>query len=97
MKLYHQARTRSVRVRWLLAELGVRHDVETIDVYTGEGRRPEYQKVHPHGFVPALEDEARDLITHGAIVFFKAQTRFDDAKEFFEDCLTRENFNAAAH
>lgn len=73
MKLYHQPRTRSSRVRWLLAELGVECDVQPVDVFAGQGRNPEYQQaVHPHGFVPALEDEGVVLIESSAICMYLA-------------------------
>jgi len=70
LKLYHQARTRSARVRWLLAELGVPYDLETVDVLSGAGRRPDYLKIHPHGFVPALEDDGTVLIESAAICMY---------------------------
>lgn len=67
MKLYHLPKTRSSRVRWLLGELQVAHDVEHVNIFAGEGRKPEYLKVHPHGFVPALEDDGGVLIESIAI------------------------------
>lgn len=55
-------------MRWLLAELGVPCDVQPVDVFAGDGRKPDYQQtVHPHGFVPALEDEGVVLIESAAI------------------------------
>lgn len=80
MKLYHQPNTRSSRVRWLLAELGVPCDVQPVDVFSGEGRKPEYQQaVHPHGFVPALEDEGVVLIESAAICMYLAD-RYGDGR-----------------
>lgn len=73
MKLYHHPRTRSSRVRWFLAELGVSCDIQPVDVFAGEGRKPDYQQtVHPHGFVPALEDEGVTLIESSAICMYLA-------------------------
>ncbi len=73
MKLYHQPRTRSSRVKWLLAELGVPCDMQRVDVFAGDGRRPDYQQVvHPHGFVPALEDDGAVLIESSAICMYLA-------------------------
>lgn len=73
MKLYHQPRTRSSRVKWLLAELGVPCDVQPVDVFAGDGRKPDYQQaVHPHGFVPALEDDGTILIESSAICMYLA-------------------------
>ena len=69
MKLYHQPRTRSARVSWLLGELGLatRTEIQHVNVFTGEGRKPEYLEVHPHGFVPALEDDGGVLVESSAI------------------------------
>lgn len=70
MKLYHQPRTRSARVRWLLEELGVLYEIEHINVFAGEGRRPEYERIHPHGCVPALEDGGPPIIESSAICMY---------------------------
>src|SRR5215204_5844583 len=75
MKLYHQSRTRSSRVRWLLAELGVACDIQPVDVFAGGGRTAEYQQaVHPHGFVPALEIDGTVLIESSAICMHLADS-----------------------
>lgn len=72
MKLYHQPRTRSARVRWLLGELGLasQTDIHQVNVFTGEGRKADYLAVHPHGFVPALEDDGGVLIESSAICLY---------------------------
>lgn len=58
-------------MRWLLAELGVACDIAKVDVFAGEGRKPEYQSaVHPHGYVPALEDDGVTLIESSAICMY---------------------------
>jgi len=74
MKLYHQPRTRSARARWMIAELGLsdRTTFETINVFTGEGRKPEYQAIHPHGYVPSFVDEGKVLIESSAICMYLA-------------------------
>lgn len=80
MKLYHQPRTRSSRVRWILAELGVACEVQPVDVFAGDGRKPEYQRaVHPHGYVPALEDDGVILIESSAICMYLAD-RYGDGR-----------------
>lgn len=79
MKLYHQPRTRSSRVRWLLLEMGLAHEVVPVNVFAGEGRKPEYQEVHPHGFVPALEDDGAVLIESSAICMYLAD-RYGEGK-----------------
>lgn len=55
MLLYdHRASTNALKVRFLLAELGVAHDVEEVAL---DGPRPaEYLATHPFGLIPALRD-----------------------------------------
>ena len=72
MKLYHQPMTRSIRVRWMLEELGLSAELVPVNVFVGEGRKPEYKKTHPHGFVPALEVGDQTLIESAAICMFLA-------------------------
>lgn len=57
-------------MKWLLGELGVACDVAPVNVFAGEGRKPEYQAVHPHGYVPALEDDGATLIESSAICMY---------------------------
>jgi len=56
MKLYHSPRSRSVRPRWLLEEIGAPYELVTLDFSKGEQKTPEYMKIHPHGAVPSLVD-----------------------------------------
>lgn len=81
MKLYHQPRTRSARVRWILGELGLtaQTDIKNVDVFSGEGRKPEYLAVHPHGYVPALEDDGGVLVESAAIVLYLVE-RYGNGK-----------------
>jgi glutathione S-transferase len=77
MKLHYTPLTRAARVRWLLLELGVPHELHTIDVFTGEGRKAEHLAVHPHGFVPALEEDGIVLIESAAICMHLADRHGD--------------------
>lgn len=56
MKLYAAPRTRAVRARWLLEELGVPYELIKLDLTRQENRTPAYLAVHPLGEVPALVD-----------------------------------------
>lgn len=47
MQLYEFAPTRSIRVRWMLQELGVDFESVTVNIMTGEHRRPEFLKDQP--------------------------------------------------
>ena len=68
MKLYHAPGTRSVRVVWLLEELGLPYELELHKLGDPAMRSPEYLKVHPMGRVPALEDGDVTIYESGAIV-----------------------------
>lgn len=68
MKLYHAPGSRSARVRWLLLELGIEHEVVTLSATDGSQRTPEYLAINPLGRVPTLEDEGVVFHESGAIV-----------------------------
>jgi glutathione S-transferase len=65
MKLYHSARSRSVRIYWLLEELGVPYELETIKFMPPP--RP-FSQTTPTGKLPTLEDGEVTMFESGAIV-----------------------------
>ena len=68
LKLYHVSGSRSVRVRWLLEELGLAYDLETMPFDKAALQAPEYLKKNPLGKVPAFEDGETALFESGAIL-----------------------------
>ena len=68
MKLYFAPQSRSVRVAWLLEELGLDYEIEKYSVGDRALRTPEYYKIHPMGRVPVLEDGNTRIYESGAIV-----------------------------
>jgi glutathione S-transferase len=64
--LYHAPFSRSLRVRWLLEELGLEYRLETRSF--PELKRPEHLALHPLGKVPALTDGEIVLFESGAIL-----------------------------
>ena len=68
MKIYHAPNTRSVRIVWLLEELGLPYKIESFKLGDAKMRNPEYLKINPMGRVPTLEDGAVRLSESGAIV-----------------------------
>jgi glutathione S-transferase len=56
MKLYEFAFTRSIRVRWALQELGVDFEPISVNLFAGEGSRPEFLKLNPAAKIPVLVD-----------------------------------------
>ena len=69
LKLVHAPDTRSVRIVWLLEELGLPYELELYKLGDKAMRSPEYlEKVHPLGRVPVLVDGDTRLFESGAIV-----------------------------
>jgi glutathione S-transferase len=64
--LYHVPWSRSLRVRWLLEELGLPHQLVTRSF--AELRQPEHLALHPLGKVPVLRDDGLVLFESGAIL-----------------------------
>lgn len=54
--LYHSPDSRAFTAYWMLEELGVPFNVQTIDIRKGEQKKPEYLKLNPAGKVPTLTD-----------------------------------------
>lgn len=65
LKLYHAARTRSVRIRWLLEELAIPHELER-----GEFRpqHTTFAQATPYGRFPVLADGETVIGESGAIL-----------------------------
>ncbi len=79
MKLYYCPMTRATRPRWLLEEVGSPYDLVRVDLGKGEHKRPEYQRIHPHGRVPALVDGDVTVFESSAICLYLAD-KFPDKK-----------------
>jgi glutathione S-transferase len=73
MKLYEFAPTRSIRVRWMLQELGVDFESIAVNLMAGEHRHPEFLKINPAGKVPVLVDDDLVLTESVAIVLYLAE------------------------
>jgi glutathione S-transferase len=84
--LYHARFTRSVRVRWLLEELGLPHQLVTLAI--DELIAPEYVERLPLARVPVLEDGDVALHESGAIVQYLLDTygfgRLEPKRDSFE-------------
>lgn len=71
--LYGCSNTRSLRVAWALEEAGADYDYVKIDLFRGEGRKPDYLARNPGGKVPLLEDGDIRLCESGAILIHLAE------------------------
>lgn len=79
IKLYYSPRTRAVRPRWLLEEMGVPYELVRLNLPELEQTNPAYFELHPHGAVPALQDGSLTLIESGAICQYLTE-KFPDKK-----------------
>ncbi|MFI5397955.1 MAG: glutathione S-transferase family protein [Candidatus Binatia bacterium] len=68
MKLYHCPQTRSIRIYWLLEELGVPYDLVRLDFTPASLKDPEYLKVNPLGKIPSIQDGDLTMFESGAIL-----------------------------
>ena len=65
LKIYHAPRTRSIRLLWLLEELGLPYAIEKVAF----APKPQpFAQATPFGKVPALEDGAVKMFESGAMV-----------------------------
>ncbi len=65
IKLYHAPFTRSIRVLWLLEELGVPYQLERVAF---QPPKQPFSQPTPYGKVPAIEDGDVKMIESGAIL-----------------------------
>jgi len=63
MKLYACPGTCSLAPHITLHELGVKHEIELIDLRKGEGESPEFLEINPLGQVPTLVGDHEEVIT----------------------------------
>jgi glutathione S-transferase len=73
MQLYEFAPTRSIRVRWMLQELGVYFEAVTVNLRAGEHRHPDFLKINPAGKLPVLVDDDLVLTESVAIAIYLAE------------------------
>lgn len=68
IRLHHIPGSRSMRVLWLLEELGLDADLRVWSLTDGSLRSPEFRAMSPAGRVPALEIDGRTIFESGAMV-----------------------------
>ncbi|MEH6470469.1 MAG: glutathione S-transferase family protein [Halopseudomonas sp.] len=72
IKVYGYPNSRSLRITWLLEELGLDYDYQLIDFAKGDNRSPAFLAINPNGKVPAIDDDGLVLFESAAIVSYLA-------------------------
>ena len=65
IKVYTNPGSRGKIAEWVLAELGVAHEVVLLDMRKGEHKQPAYLAINPFGKVPAMTDGEWCRTWHG--------------------------------
>ena len=73
MKLYEFPPTRSIRVRWMLQELGIPFEAITVSLKDGDHQKPDFKRINPAGKLPALVDGDFVLTESVAIALYLAE------------------------
>jgi glutathione S-transferase len=66
IKIYHSKRARSARLIWLLEELGVPYELETLEFKPEVLKSPEHMARHPLGQLPVVETDGVRFFESGA-------------------------------
>lgn len=71
--------TRSVRVLWLLEELGIPYEIEIVE--RGVGSTESFRMINPIGKMPAIIDSGSSVFDSGAILEYLLE-KYDTAHQF---------------
>lgn len=75
MTLWHVPMSRSMRVLWLLEEIGCAYQLRELSFFDKSMRQPPYRDIHPAGRVPALEIDGTVIRESGACIEYLCETR----------------------
>ncbi|MFV2035680.1 MAG: glutathione S-transferase family protein [Halocynthiibacter sp.] len=78
IRLHHAHQARSMRIIWLLEEIGVPYELVVHDFFDKSMRAPDYLAISPAGRVPALEIDGRVMMESGAMLEYLCE-RFPEA------------------
>lgn len=73
LRLYGSAKSRAVRVLWMLGELGITYDHKDWLPRAPETRTPDYRALNANGRIPTIDDDGFILSESMAINFYLAK------------------------
>ena len=73
IRIYHTRKTRSLRVVWMLEEMGLAYEAVPVK-FPPATRDPDYLKINPLGTLPTLKDGDATLFESVAIVDYLARS-----------------------
>ena len=73
LRLYGSVKSRTIRVLWMLGELGIPYDHKDWLPRAPETRTPEYRALNPNARVPTIDDDGFILSESMAINFYLAK------------------------
>ena len=68
LKLHHAPNSRAGRIVWLLEELNLDYNINTMKFHPSDLKSDEHRSRHPLGRIPVLEDDDVTIYESGAIV-----------------------------
>jgi len=68
--LYYAPRSAAMGVRVLLEAIGAAYELSEVDIYSDEPRDPEFLRINPNGWVPALVYDGGAMYEAAAITIF---------------------------
>lgn len=73
LRIYGSAKSRTLRVLWMVGELGLSYDHKDYLPRSPETKTPEYRALNPNGRVPTIDDDRFVLSESMAINFYLAK------------------------
>lgn len=70
MKLYHYSKSRSTRVLWLLEELGLEYELETLPFDARAFQLADHFRIESYGELPMLVDDGQTMTESIAVVHY---------------------------
>jgi len=77
MKLYGTPPTRTLRVIWLLNELGLEYELHSVELLQGDAQEQDFLALNPAGKVPVLVDDDAVITESAAIQIYLAEKHPD--------------------